>query len=51
MQQLGVLIIDDSELERYMLNHQLGKVGVSEVVQKNDGTSGLEFLKAYAQSI
>jgi CheY-like chemotaxis protein len=50
MQQPSVLIIDDSELERYMLNRQLDKVGVSEVVQKSDGTSGLEFLKAYVQN-
>ena len=50
MQQHSVLIIDDSEIERHMLSHQLRKIGVSEIVQKNDGTSGLEFLKAYTQN-
>ena len=47
MHQPSVLIIDDSEMERYMLNHQLKKIGVSQVIQKNDGTSGLEFLQDY----
>jgi CheY-like chemotaxis protein len=50
MQQPSVLIIDDSEIERYMLSHQLKKIGVSEIVQKNDGASGLEFLKDYGQN-
>jgi CheY-like chemotaxis protein len=50
MQQPSILIIDDSEIERYMLSHQLKKMGVSEIVQKNDGTSGLEFLKDYEQN-
>jgi CheY-like chemotaxis protein len=50
MQQPSVLIIDDSEIERYMLSHQLKKIGVSEIVQKNDGTSGLEFLTNYTQN-
>jgi hypothetical protein len=43
MQQPGVLIIDDSELERYMLNHQLDKVAVSAVVQKMMVHLGLNF--------
>ena len=50
MQQPSVLIIDDSEIERYLLSHQLQKIGVTEIVQKNDGTSGLAFLKDYAQN-
>jgi CheY-like chemotaxis protein len=50
MQQHSVLIIDDSEIERYMLSHQLHKIGVSEVVQKNDGTAGLDFLKNHVQN-
>ena len=36
MQQPSVLIIDDSEIERYMLCHQLNKIGVTKIVQKND---------------
>lgn len=50
MQQPSVLIIDDSEIERYMLSHQLKKMGINEIVQKDDGTSGLEFLTDYAQN-
>lgn len=46
----SVLIIDDSEIERYILCHQLKKIGVSQIMQKNDGTSGLAFLKDYAQN-
>lgn len=50
MQQPSVLIIDDSEIERYILSHQLKKIGVSEIVQKNDGKSALEFLQDYARN-
>ncbi len=50
MQQPSVLIIDDSEIERYMLSHQLHKIGISKIVQKADGLSGLAFLNNYAQN-
>lgn len=50
MHQPSVLIIDDSDIERYMLSHQLKKIGVSQIVQKSDGTEGLQFLKDYAQN-
>jgi CheY-like chemotaxis protein len=50
MQQPSILIIDDSEIERYILIHQLKQIGVCEIVQKNDGTSGLEFLQDYSQN-
>ena len=49
MQQPSVLIIDDSEIERYILSHQLKKIGVIEIMQKNDGISGLEFLQKFAE--
>jgi CheY-like chemotaxis protein len=47
MPQPSVLIIDDSEIERYMLSHQLHKIGVSKIVQKADGRSGLAFLNNF----
>lgn len=50
MRQPTVLIIDDSEIERYMLSQQLKKIGVSQIIQKSDGTSGLAFLKDYTQN-
>ena len=50
MQRPSVLIIDDSEIERYILSHQLKEIGVSEIMQKSDGKSGLEFLKDYSQN-
>lgn len=50
MQQPSVLIIDDSEIDRYMLSHQLEKIGIREIVQKSDAISGLEFLKHYTQN-
>jgi len=46
----SILIIDDSEIERYMLCHQLKKIGATKIIQKDDGTSGLNFLKDYAQN-
>jgi CheY-like chemotaxis protein len=51
MQQPSVLIIDDSEIERYILSHQLKKIGVSEIMQQTNGTSGLEFLKNYLHNL
>jgi CheY-like chemotaxis protein len=51
MQQPSVLIIDDSEIERYILSHQLKKIGVSEIMQQTNGTSGLEFLKNHLQNL
>ncbi|MFT4747592.1 MAG: CheY-like chemotaxis protein [Congregibacter sp.] len=51
MQQPSVLIIDDSEIERYILSHQLKKIGVSEIMQQTNGTSGLEFLKNYLYNL
>ncbi|AGH42876.1 response regulator [Paraglaciecola psychrophila] len=51
MQQPSVLIIDDSEIERYILSHQLKKIGVSEIMQQTNGTSGLEFLKNHSQNL
>ena len=50
MQQPSVLIIDDCEIERYMLVHQLNQIGVSDIVQKTDGTDGLAFLQDYEQN-
>lgn len=45
MQQPSILIIDDSKFDRYILSHQLKKIGISEIMEKYDGKSGLDFLK------
>ncbi|PKG93242.1 hypothetical protein CXF95_27070 [Paraglaciecola sp. MB-3u-78] len=50
MPQPSVLIIDDSEIERYILSHQLKKIGVSEIMQESDGKLGLAFLNDYSQN-
>ncbi|MEP1554689.1 MAG: response regulator [Paraglaciecola sp.] len=43
----SVLIIDDSELERYMLVHQLKKIGIKTLVEKSDAISGLSYLNGF----
>jgi CheY-like chemotaxis protein len=50
MQNPSVLIIDDCEIERNILSHQLKKIGISYLVQESDGIAGLEFLKDYANN-
>jgi CheY-like chemotaxis protein len=51
MQQPSVLIIDDSEIERYILSYQLKKIGVSEIMQQTNGATGLKFLKNHLQNL
>lgn len=50
MQQPSVLIIDDSEIERYMLRHQLKKIGVSHILEQSNASAALKYLADYSQS-
>lgn len=45
MQQVRVLIIDDSEIDRYILSRQLKEAGVCCIDERDDGLTGLEFFK------
>jgi len=47
MKRINVLIIDDNELDRYILKRQLKKIGVESIIEKYDGSTALEFLKDY----
>jgi CheY-like chemotaxis protein len=47
MRQINVLIVDDSELDRYILKRQLKELGVESVIEKDDGSTALEFLNDY----
>lgn len=46
MQQVNVLIIDDSEIDRYILHRQLKEAGVTHVEERDDGSTGLDFLRS-----
>jgi CheY-like chemotaxis protein len=43
MQHIRVLIIDDSEIDRYILSRQLKEAGVCCIDERDDGMAGLEF--------
>lgn len=47
MKRVNVLIVDDDELDRYILKRQLKKIGVESVIEKDDGSTALEFLNDY----
>jgi CheY-like chemotaxis protein len=44
---VNALIIDDSEIDRYILKRQLNGIGVNNVFENDDGATALEFLKNY----
>jgi CheY-like chemotaxis protein len=41
---LHALIIDDSEIDRYILSRQLKQIGIDSIIEKDDGLSGLNYL-------
>lgn len=47
MKSINVLIVDDSELDRYILRRQLTALGVENIVEKNDGSTALAYLEDY----
>jgi CheY-like chemotaxis protein len=50
MKQISALIIDDSEIDRYILKRQLKEAGVVDVFEKDDGSSALQFLENYEEN-
>ncbi|WP_166425988.1 response regulator [Paraglaciecola sp. 20A4] len=47
MKRVNVLIVDDSELDRYILKRQLKTLGVESIFEKDDGATALVFLQDY----
>lgn len=47
MIEFSVLIIDDSEIDRYILSRQLKLVGIEKIFEYEDGSEALAFLSAY----
>ena len=43
MNNINVLIVDDSELDRYILRRQLTALGVQNIEEKDDGSSALAY--------
>lgn len=50
MKQISALIVDDSEIDRYILKRQLKEVGVVDVFESDDGSSALKFLENYEEN-
>lgn len=44
MTHINALIIDDSEIDRYILSRLLKQIGIDSIVEKDDGLSGLRYL-------
>tara|TARA_R110002012_G_scaffold272480_3_gene458059 strand:- start:1413 stop:1829 length:417 start_codon:yes stop_codon:yes gene_type:complete len=51
MKTVKVLIVDDSELDRYILRRQLRLIGVDKVEEKDDGSTALDYLRDYETNI
>lgn len=50
MKPISVLIVDDSEVDRYILKRQLKEIGVTDVFESDDGLSALDFLENYEEN-
>ncbi|MBF7074942.1 response regulator [Glaciecola sp. MH2013] len=51
MNNISALIIDDSEINRYILNRQLKLVGIEHIFENDDGSSALSFLSALEENM
>lgn len=47
MDKMSVLIVDDSEIDRYILQRHLLKCGVEHIIEQEDGSTALEFLEDF----
>lgn len=47
MRNMSALIIDDSEIDRYILHRQLSAAGVTKIYVENDGSSALAFFEDF----
>jgi CheY-like chemotaxis protein len=50
MKPISALIVDDSEIDRYILKRHLKEVGIVDVFESDDGSSALEFLGNYEEN-
>ncbi|MFK8014473.1 MAG: response regulator [Gammaproteobacteria bacterium] len=51
MNRVTVLIIDDDELDRYLLTRDLSKTGIeAKIFESTDGAEALNFLRAYDEN-
>ncbi len=52
MKQFSVLIIDDSEEDRYLLKRQLQEINLTDTIHEaDDGKTALDFLCAYDENL
>ena len=50
MKQISVLIVDDCDVDRYILKRQLNEIGVQDVFESNDGSTALDFLENHEKN-
>lgn len=50
MKKINVLIVDDSEIDRYILTRHLNDIGINDIFQESDGESALAFLNNYDEN-
>lgn len=52
MKKVSIMIVDDEELDRYILKRQLSKSDIAgEVFEADNGQSALDFLKDYKSNV
>jgi CheY-like chemotaxis protein len=47
MNEVSVLVVDDNEIDRYILQRHLRQCGVEHIVEQDDGSSALSFLQDF----
>jgi len=47
MNKISALIVDDNEVDRYLLTRHLNDIDVVDIFEADDGSSALEFLSDY----
>jgi CheY-like chemotaxis protein len=50
MNRISALVVDDNEIDRYILQRHLRQCGVEHIVEQDDGSSALQFLKDFKKN-
>ena len=51
MNKISVLVVDDNEIDRYILSRQLKENGIEDIFEQNDGESALSFIAQHESNV
>ena len=51
MNKMSVLVVDDNEIDRYILSRQLKENGIEDIFEQNDGESALSFIAQHENNV